>query len=237
MNISELPEIVEKYNRKGYKLFNIGQLKSGKEAVIYAAGTDVGKVALKIYKDPALRRFQKDHEYLEGKYYRNSSVRRAVTNRTKMGRDLLFRTWVRREYYMLNKLGRKQANVPKVYGWFENSVLMEFIGEDISAPQLLDVTLSREQAKKALEIILKNVELFLECGIVHSDLSEYNILWWKEQPYIIDFPQAIDIRNNPNKDAFLKRDLDNVIDYFGKFIKINKTAIYKKFEINSDNKE
>lgn len=234
MLISDLENLILKYRNKGYDLWDLREVRSGKEATIYTVASHQGKLALKVYKDPALRRFQKDHEYLEGKFYRNPSVRRAVQNRTKMGKEILYRSWVRREFFILKKLGRKQANVPKVYEWVANTVLMEFIGEDFPAPQLKEVELSADQANKALDVILKNIELFLQCGVVHSDLSEYNILWWKQQPYIIDLPQSIDIRNNPNKNMLLKRDLDNLINYFQKFISIDIKSIYVRFGVSND---
>jgi RIO kinase 1 len=91
---------------------------------------------------------------------------------------------------------------------------MEFVGENLrAAPRLVDVKLSKEEADEVQKRVLNNINIFLEFGIVHGDLSEYNILWWKQEIYIIDFPQAIDIRNNPQKDMLIRRDIDNVLDF------------------------
>src|SRR6266498_373438 len=108
---------------------------------------------------------------------------------------------------------------------------MAFIGEKEIAPRLVDAELTEKQAREAFEQVLKDIQILLDCGVVHSDLSSYNILWWRQKPIIIDSPQAVDIRQNPNKNELLKRDLDNIINYFEKYFKINKERIYKKFNL------
>lgn len=108
---------------------------------------------------------------------------------------------------------------------------MEFIGHDQVAPRLIDIELDNTFACSALESILKNVEVLLECGVVHGDLSAYNILLWQGKPWIIDLPQAVDIRRNPHKDELLKRDLDNVMHYFLDKCEFSQEDIYKRFHL------
>lgn len=224
-----LVDILKNYANKNFYLTNPHQVKSGKEATVFVVDFQKKLLALKVYIDPNKRSFQNNLSYIEGKYFRKPSEKRAVLNRSKTGRQMLHQSWIRREFFLLKKLHTAGANVPKVYEWTNKSILMEFVGNEYVAPRLIDVELTPSQAKKSFELILKDVELMLECGIVHSDLSSYNILWWDEKPWIIDLPQAVDIRQNPNKNELLIRDLDNLITYFSKFMKINKEEIYQRF--------
>ena len=144
---------------------------------------------------------------------------------------MLHQGWIRREFFLLKKLHEMGANVPEVYDWTPESILMEFIGDDEIAPRLIDVELTKKQAIMAFEAVLKAVKLMLECGVVHSDLSAYNILWWQDKPWIIDLPQAIDMRQNLNRTELLKRDLNNLTAYFSRYFAINDQEIYRKFEV------
>ena len=226
----DLTRIIEEYGKKGIDLEIGRKIKTGKEAEIYQVKVGSDTHALKIYKNPNFRSFHDNLDYVAGKYYRKPSIRKAVRKRSKFGKRFLHKAWVRREAYLLSKLKEFGANVPEVVDFTPNSVLMELIGEGSNlAPRLIDIELTVEEAREAFETVLKHIELFLECGIVHGDLSAYNILWWNNQPYVIDLPQALDIRDNPNKDKILKRDTDNVISYFQKYFAIEPEKIYKRF--------
>jgi RIO kinase 1 len=144
---------------------------------------------------------------------------------------MLHKNWVRREFFLLEKVAKLGATVPKVYDWTPESILMEFIGDEYVAPRLVDIQLDKTASKPALESILHDVERLLECGVVHGDLSAYNVLWWQDKPWIIDLPQAIDIRRNPYKDELLKRDLDNVMHYFLGRCEFSQKDIYKRFNL------
>lgn len=229
--MTNLEKIFKDYANKHIHLQDPHRVKSGKEATVFAVTFKDTSLALKVYIDPEVRLFQKNQSYIEGKYFRSSSERKAVEKQTREGKKIVHLGWVRREFFLLNKLHKMGASVPKVYGWTDDSILMEFIGAEEVAPRLVGVELTQQQAETAFEIVLKNVELMLECGVIHSDLSAYNILWWQNKPWIIDLPQAIDIRHNPNRDLLLKRDLDNIISYFSKYMTIDKDEVYLRFNI------
>jgi len=215
MDHSVLQSLLEEYRVKGYDVADLVPIKSGKEATVYFVESGGVPYALKVYKDPERRAFQKNHEYLEGQFYRRHSFRKAIAKKNKFGKKLLHQSWVKREFGILRALNERGASVPTVYDWTPTSILMEFIGDDgVPASRLVDVALGPDEAEGALGAIMESVELFLKIGVVHSDLSAYNILWWKGKPYVIDFPQAVDVRNNPNTAKLLQRDIDNVKRYF-----------------------
>ncbi len=226
-----LDHIIRAYEQKNYHLRHPRKVKTGKEAMVFMVEFGRQTLALKVYIDPQFRSFQNNSAYLEGKYYRKPSERKAVLKRGKFGRKLMHRNWVRREFYLLKKLNSLGANVPKVYDWTPESILMEFIGDEHVAPRLTDVILTKSQAQSAFQHILHDVKLLLQCGVVHGDLSAYNILWWQEKPYIIDLPQAVDIRHNPHKDELLKRDLQNLFNYFAKYFEIDEKEIITRFDL------
>lgn len=194
-----LERILNDYEKKNYHLRNPAEVKSGKEATVFLVFFQGKPLALKVYIDPEVRSFQNNLTYVEGKYFRSPSERKAVLKKNKAGKRLLHKGWIRREFYLLQKLYNEGVNVPKVYEWTDESILMESIGDEEIAPRLIDVELTESQAKVAFEKIIQDIKIMLNLGIVHSDLSAYNILWWKDQPWIIDLPQAIDIRQHPNK--------------------------------------
>ena len=135
--------------------------------------------------------------------------------RNKFGRDLAQKLWVKSEFYLMNKLYDQKANIPMPVAMSSNAVLMEYIGdEQTSAPRLKDVTLDKSEAEAVYKKLLHNIELFYKSGIVHGDLSAYNVLYWQGKVYIIDFPQALDIRNNPNVVEALQRDKANIHKWY-----------------------
>lgn len=208
-------EAIKQFNKKNIALEVIKQLPSGKEAdvIIVRWGGDL--YALKVYRDYTLRSFQNNHDYLAGKYTRQKSERRAMKKRTKFGKSLIQRLWVKREFYLLRKLFDAGANIPEPIEMVRNAILMQYIGnEDTPASLLKDVNLDKKEVVKVFNRIQDNIDIFLKCGIVHSDLSEFIIIYWEGKIYIIDFPQAIDIRNNPNKEKLLKRDKDNILKWY-----------------------
>lgn len=227
-----LEELKKEYLIKGYKFDNFVEIKSGKEATVFLVASNNLRYALKVYKDPEQRSFSRKETYLEGKFYKKHSVRKAIEKGNRFSKKYLHTSWIKREFDILRKLNEVGALTPKVYDWTDNSILMEFFGiEKLSAPRLIEVELTNEQAQDAFDTIIDNVKIFLEVGIVHSDLSAYNILWFNNNPVIIDFPQAVDITQNPNTESLLKRDLDNVMSYFEKYIEIDRDEVYFLFGI------
>ncbi len=172
----------------------------------------------KIYKDPGQRGFKNNFIYTEGKNFKTPSHRKSVKAKNKFAKKLTFELWVKREYFLLSKLYLAGCSIPKPIGHSQNSVLMQFIGNrKTSAPRLIDIKLSPEEYNSIKEGVLRNIKLFLECGVVHGDLSFYNILYWDRRIWIIDFPQAIDIRNNPRWLELLKRDIDNSLLFISEY--------------------
>lgn len=212
-------------------LFPIRTIKSGKEAKVFLCGTPNGRLfALKVYKDPEQRTFRKTDIYTSGRHVKNRSEARAMSGGNLAGKRIAHDKWIRREFYMLEKLSTLGCSIPKVFANRKDTILMEYIGwQENPAPRLSETVLTVEQAEKAFELILENVRLFFQSGIVHGDLSEYNILYWNSTPYIIDFPQSIDIRSNPHAREFLIRDIRNVCKYFEKYFPVDIETICADF--------
>lgn len=161
---------------------------------------------------------------------KNRSEARAMSGGNMVGKRIAHDKWIRREYYMLEKLYSLGCSIPKVIANRKDTILMEYIGEkDTPAPRLSDVTITVDQARKTFDSILENIRLFYKSGIVHGDLSEYNILYWNDTPYIIDFPQSIDIRNHPQVSEMLERDVRNVCKYFDRYFPVDVEEIVLKF--------
>jgi len=212
-----LENAINQLKSKNIDLTVIKQLSLGKEATVYLVEHKGKKLALKVYKDYLKRSFQKNRDYIEGKYIRRPSERKAISRRNKFGKKLLHRMWVKREFYMLRKLFASGVNIPEPIAMTSNSILMDFIGDgDIPAPLLKDVKLEPNDAKRVYEKLRADIRTMKDNGIVHGDLSPFNILFWKGEPYIIDFPQSLDIRNNPNCEKVLQRDIKNIDRWYEK---------------------
>ncbi|MPZ24746.1 MAG: hypothetical protein GEU28_14745 [Dehalococcoidia bacterium] len=135
-----------------------------------------------------------------------------------MGRAVQFGAWVSAEWETMRTLYEAHADVPAPISRTDNCILMTHVGdEEESAPVLANVSLERDEAEATLRRIMKNVELFLANDLVHADLSAFNILCWDGVPTIIDLPQAVDARTNPNALMLLERDLRNVYKYFSRY--------------------
>lgn len=229
--MQNLDYIFEQAQKLNHKIEVVSNIKSGKEATVYKVMLDGSLVAMKVYKKPEERNFKNTGAYLLGKYYRRPSQRRAVEKNNKFAKKLKHENWVKREFFMLQKLFDSGATIPKPILQIDDAIFMELLGDkNIVAPRICDVELEKSEAKKAFDSIPKSVETFWDFGIVHADLSEFNILWWKFQPYIIDFPQSVDRRMHPNPREILDRDLRNIVKYFSRYIDIDSEEIKKKFE-------
>ena len=199
-------------------------VKKGKEGIVYCcrggpmAGTDL--VAAKVYHQLERRGFRSDAAYQSGRL-RGPKVRRerlAMSKKSAFGRRVQLGTWVGSEFGTLQTLHQAGADVPYPIALGDGAMLMEYIGDDSGpAPALEDVDLPRHDAPRLFERIVRNVAMWLELDRVHGDLSPYNILYWNGSITIIDFPQAIDSRFNPNAQSLLERDLANVCRYFARF--------------------
>lgn len=197
----------------------IGQLMSGKEATVYAVRCGSEIRCAKVYKEAAKRSFKKATQYQEGRKVRNSRRARAMEKNSKYGRKQQEETWQNAEVDALYLLANAGVRVPKPYGCFDGVLLMELVTDDSGdvAPRLGDVAMSAEQALEDHALMMDYVVLMLCAGIVHGDLSEFNVLVDDYGPVIIDLPQAVDASANNHAESMLYRDVDNMAHYYGQF--------------------
>lgn len=213
--MNHLPENIHSEWIKKYPSFKVvGKIKSGKEADVWQVIINEKSFALKIY-EPQVQISTKG-QYTEGQWLNEPSLRKAIKQKTKIGKTLQQKLWTKREYYLLKKLYEQGAIVPEAFDYTDNAILMQYLGDETGpAPRLIDIKLSDSVKSQILATIITSIKLFLNNGIVHGDLSAYNILWWDDKPWIIDFPQAVDIRHNPNWQQFYERDMQNIQSYLG----------------------
>jgi RIO kinase 1 len=197
----------------------IGQLMSGKEATVYTVRCGSEIRCAKVYKEAAKRSFKKATQYQEGRKVRNSRRARAMEKNSKYGRRQQEETWQNAEVDALYLLANAGVRVPKPYGCFDGVLLMELVTDDSGdvAPRLGDVAMSAEQALEDHALMMDYVVLMLCAGIVHGDLSEFNVLVDDYGPVIIDLPQAVDASANNHAESMLYRDVDNMTHYYGQF--------------------
>lgn len=226
MNISKVD--VDYWLKKYPDLKIIRDIKSGKEATVVLIQVGNELRCLKIYNRLSMAT-KGENIYLAGKHFRRSSEKRATEKGNKFGKDLLKKLWIKREFYLLSKLFKAGATVPKVFDFNQNSIMMEYLGDSTTPATLIkDVALTKEQATVVFDQIVNSITTFYQKGVVHGDLSEFNILWWQDKPYIIDFPQAIDIRTNLNYMTLLDRDIGNIVKFFEKWFSIDIEKIKAK---------
>ncbi|MDP2097991.1 MAG: PA4780 family RIO1-like protein kinase [Methylobacter sp.] len=213
------PKSIEPLVRDGLVDEVIRPLKSGKEAAVYVVSSEGEIRCAKVYKDINKRGFHKQAQYQEGRKVRNTRQARAMEKNTRFGRKQQEDVWQNAEVDALYRLAAAGVRVPQPYNFVEGVLLMELVtdGHGNAAPRLNDLELSREQALEYHALLIKEVVRMLCAGLVHGDLSEYNILIDADGPVIIDLPQAVDAAANNNAARMLERDVDNLADYFGRF--------------------
>ena len=197
----------------------IGQLMSGKEAAVYTVRCGSEVRCAKVYKEAAKRSFKKAVQYEEGRKVRNSRRARAMDKGSKYGRKQQEETWQNAEVDALYLLASAGVRVPKPYGCFDGVLLMELVSDEEGnvAPRLGDVAMTEEQALEDHAVVMQYVVMMLCAGIVHGDLSEFNVLVDDYGPVIIDLPQAVDASANNNAESMLARDIANMTTYYGQF--------------------
>ena len=208
----------------------VRQLMSGKEATVYVVrcGDDVR--CAKVYKEANKRSFRQSVDYTEGRKVKNSRQGRAMAKGSKFGRESQEAAWQSAEVDALYRLANAGVRVPEPYNFYEGVLLMELVvdGNGNAAPRLNDITFSAEEARIHHHTLVKEVVRMLCAGIVHGDLSEFNILMSADGPVIIDLPQAVDAAGNNNARDMLERDVRNLSDYFGSFASELLTTEYGK---------
>ncbi|MBU1618839.1 MAG: serine protein kinase RIO [Gammaproteobacteria bacterium] len=194
-------------------------LMSGKEASVYVVrcGDDIR--CAKVYKDASQRSFKKAVQYQEGRKVRSSRRARAMEKGSSFGREQAEESWQNAEVDALYKLADAGVRVPVPYGCFDGILLMELIldAEGDVAPRLNDIELTAEQARRDHKTMMQDILRMLSVGLVHGDLSEFNVLQDPQGPVIIDLPQAVDAAANNNAQWMLERDVNNITQYYAQF--------------------
>lgn len=195
------------------------QLMSGKEATVYVVRCGEEIRCAKVYKEASQRSFKNAASYQEGRKVKNSRQARAMEKGTRYGRKMQEEVWQNAEVDALYRLAAAGVKVPKPYICHEGVLLMDLVtdADGNAAPRLNDVELTPESARKYHAQLLHQVVLMLCAGVIHGDLSEFNILVDEEGPVIIDLPQAIDAASNTEAGVMLERDVNNLATYFGQF--------------------
>ncbi len=197
----------------------VRQLKSGKEADVYVVRSGELTCAAKVYKEAIKRSFRQAVDYTENRKVRNSRQARAMAKGTKFGREQQEAAWQSAEVDALNRLAAAGVRVPQPYNFLDGVLLMELVvdADGHVAPRLNDLSFTPAQAQHHHATLLAEVVRMLCAGVIHGDLSEFNILLAADGPVIIDLPQAVDAAGNNHAPRMLMRDVDNLRLYFGRF--------------------
>jgi RIO kinase 1 len=224
----------------------VRSLKSGKEATVYVVRTGTQVRCAKVYRDMAQRSFQKRAQYQEGRKVRGSRQARAMSKSTRFGRKEQESAWKNAEVDALYKLVAADVRVPKPYGYFNDVLIMELVTDAAGdpAPRLGEVDLSSELALEYHAFLIRQIVRMLSLGLIHGDLSEFNVLVAPDGPVIIDLPQAVNAAGNNNAFAMLERDVNNIRNTLGRFApELLETqfaremwSLFQKGELKADSK-
>ncbi len=206
------------------------QLMSGKEAMVFVVRCGEEVRCAKVYKEANKRSFRQSVDYTENRKVKNSRQARAMAKGTRYGREAQEEAWQSAEVDALYRLARAGVRVPTPYNFHAGVLLMELVtdADGNAAPRLNDVEFTPEQAREHFQALIKQVVLMLCAGVIHGDLSEFNILISHAGPVIIDLPQAVDAAGNNHAKAMLERDVANLADYFGRYAPELLTTQYGK---------
>jgi RIO kinase 1 len=203
---------------------------SGKEADIFIVrcGDDIR--CAKVYKDSMKRSFKKAVQYQEGRKVRSGRRARAMEKGSNYGRQQQEEVWQNAEIDALSRLNNAGVRVPKTFGCVDGVLLMELVIDEDGdvAPQLGDVSMSQQQAIEDHTLMMRYIMLMLCAGIVHGDLSEFNVLVDQHGPVIIDLPQAVNAAANNNAEEMFARDVNNMRRYYGEFAPVLLDTQYAK---------
>ena len=197
----------------------VRSLKSGKEATVYVVRSGSQMRCAKVYRNMAQRSFQKRAQYQEGRKVRGSRQARAVSKSTRFGRKEQEAAWKNAEVDALYQLVAAGVRVPKPHGYFDGVLIMELVTDATGspAPRLGEVELSGETARQYHRILIRQVVRMLCIGLIHGDLSEFNVLVTADGPVIIDLPQAVNAAGNNAALTMLERDVNNLRTTLGRF--------------------
>ena len=206
------------------------QLMSGKEANVYVVRCGEEVFCAKVFKEATQRSFKQAAQYQEGRKTRNSRRGRAMARKTRYGQREQEQAWLNAEVDALYLLAGAGVRVPKPRGFVDGVLLMEMIADadGYAAPRLGDVTMTEEDALRHHASVLEEVVRMLCAGLIHGDLSEFNVLLDAAGPVIIDLPQAVNAAGNNSAAAMLERDVNNMRAYFGRYAPQLLTTRYGK---------
>jgi RIO kinase 1 len=219
-------------------------LKSGKEATVYLVRSGTQIRCAKVYRDMAQRSFQKRAQYQEGRKVRGSRQARAMSKSTRFGRKEQEAAWKNAEVDALYQLVAAGVRVPKPYGYFNDTLIMELVADAAGdpAPRLGEIDLSPETAREYHRFLVQQIARMLSIGLIHGDLSEFNVLVGPDGPVIIDLPQVVNAAGNNGALAMLERDVNNIRGTLGRFApELLETeyaremwALFEQGELNAD---
>jgi len=197
----------------------VRQLMSGKEAMVFVVRSGGEVRCAKVYKEADKRSFRQAVDYTENRKTKNSRQARAMAKGTRFGRQAQEHAWQSAEVDALYRLAAAGVRVPKPFNFHEGVLLMELVtdAEGNAAPRLNDVDFTAGEALELHELLIREVVRMLCAGVVHGDLSEFNVLVGADGPVIIDLPQAVDAAGNNHAPRMLVRDVDNLRRFFGRF--------------------
>jgi RIO kinase 1 len=197
----------------------VRSLKSGKEATVYLVRAGGQLRCAKVYRDMGQRSFQKRAQYQEGRKVRGSRQARAMAKSTRYGRKEAESAWKNTEVDALYKLAEAGVRVPRPYGYFNDTLIMELVTDAYGdpAPRLGEVDLSPETAREYHLFLIRQIVLMLSIGLIHGDLSEFNVLVDTHGPVVIDLPQAVNAAANNAAFAMLERDVNNIRGTLARF--------------------
>ena len=195
------------------------QLMSGKEAMVFVVRCGDETRCAKVYKEATHRSFRQAVDYTENRKVKNSRQARAMAKGTRFGKEAQEAAWQSAEVDALYRLAAAGVRVPRPYNFHDGVLLMELVADEhgAAAPRLNDVELTAEQARMHHATLITEVVRMLCAGVVHGDLSEFNILLGADGPVIIDLPQAVDAAGNNHAQRMLLRDVANLRAFFGRF--------------------
>lgn len=215
----KIPKRIEPLVEDGLVDGVIRQLMSGKEAMVYVVRCGEDIRCAKVYKEANKRGFRQAANYTEGRKMKSSRRARAMEKGTRYGRKAQEDAWQSAEVDALYRLAAAGVRVPQPYHFHAGVLLMELVTDSYgeAAPRLNDLALTAEQSREYHSMLITQVVRMLCAGLVHGDLSEYNVLVGSEGPVIIDLPQAINAAGNNHAFSMLERDIKNLAAYFGRF--------------------
>ena len=196
----------------------ISGIKTGKEASVFLGKNSKGLVAVKVYTDLRVRSFKHDEAYRKGRFISDARIQKAIEQGSEQGLNAHQILWVQEEFRQMKHLYEHGVRVPKAIAVNGIALIMEFIGDENGnpAPRISDLKMEKDEAEEAFSQSVQNLKLIVRSGRVHGDYSTFNILWHDEEAVVIDFPQVIEFKNNPNAVAFLERDVHSLCKSFMK---------------------